>query len=71
MAIPSFDGPREGNSATSKLLPLDGHLSFSSLLKACLLSYSESSSTTSNSKQLQMKLPWYYMNIIWLNDQQL
>jgi hypothetical protein len=34
--IPSFDDPRKGNFATSELLPLDGCLSFSNLLKACL-----------------------------------
>ncbi len=41
MAIPSFEGPNEGSSTTFELLPLDGRLSFSSFLKACLLSYCE------------------------------
>jgi hypothetical protein len=50
MPIPSFDSPREGSSTTFELLPLDDHPSFSSLLKAYLLSYFKSSSTTSASK---------------------
>ncbi len=49
MAIPLFDGAREGSSTTSKLMLL-GHLSFSNLLKARLFSYFEFGFTTSASK---------------------
>ncbi len=28
MAIPTFDGPKEGNFATFEFLPLNGHLRF-------------------------------------------
>jgi hypothetical protein len=41
MVIPSYDSPMEGSSTTFELLPLDSCLSFASLLKAHLLSYSE------------------------------
>jgi hypothetical protein len=50
MAIPSSDGPRDGSSTTSTFLPLNTHFSFSSLFKACLLSYSKSGYITSTSK---------------------
>lgn len=50
MAIPSSNVPRDGSSTTFVLLPLNNHLSFLSLFKACLLSYSESGSIASTSK---------------------
>jgi hypothetical protein len=50
MVIPSSDGPRDGSSTTFALLPLDNHLSFSSLFEAYLLSYSKFGSITSTSK---------------------
>jgi hypothetical protein len=57
MAIPSYDGPKEGSSATSKLLPLNGHLNFSSLIMACLLSYYEFGSTTFTLKAAMDGIP--------------
>jgi hypothetical protein len=50
MVFPSFEGPSKGSSTTFKLLPLDGHLSFSSFLKAYFFSYCEFGSTASTSK---------------------
>jgi len=50
VVILSFDGPRENSSTTFELFPLDGHLSFSSLLKAYFISYFEFGSITSTSK---------------------
>ncbi len=50
MAIPSFNGPRGGSFTTSEILPLDGCLSFTNLLKACFLSYFEFGFTASTSK---------------------
>ncbi len=65
MAISSYDDPRGSSFTTSKLLPLDDHLSFSSLLKTIyLLSYSKSSSTTSTSKAIIDEIPMVVI-IVW------
>ncbi len=50
MANASFDNFREGSFTNSEFLPLDNHLNFSSLFKACFFSYFEFNSTASTSK---------------------
>ncbi len=66
MVISSFDDPRRSSSATSKLLPLDGHLSFSNLFKTIyLLSYSEFSSIASTSKATTNGIPMV-VTIVWV-----
>ncbi len=50
MAIPTFDDPKEGSFATSKVLTLNGRLNFSNFFMAYLFSYFKSSFTTCTSK---------------------
>ncbi len=65
MAISSSDDPRGNSSAISKLLPLDGHLSFSSLLKTIyLLSYSKCGFIASASKATTNGIPMVVI-IVW------
>jgi hypothetical protein len=64
VVIPSFDSPREGIFATSKLMPLDDRLIFSNLLKVYFLSYSEFGFTTSTSKLATNGTPMV-VTIVW------
>jgi hypothetical protein len=64
MAIPSYDDPREGNFATFELLPLNSHLIFSNLFKACLLSCFEFGSTAFASKVTTDVTPMV-VTIVW------
>ncbi len=50
MAMFSFNSPRDGRFATFEFMALNGHLIFSSLLKAYLFSYSKYGSIASTSK---------------------
>lgn len=64
MGIPSYDGRKEGNFATFELVPLNGHLSYSSLFKVCFLSYSKFGSTTSTSKVATNSTPMV-VTVVW------
>jgi hypothetical protein len=58
MAISSSENPRGNSSATSKLLPLNDHLSFSSLLKTVyFFSYFECGFIRSTSKATTNGIP--------------
>lgn len=67
MAISPFDDPRKCSSVISKLLPLNSHLSFSSLLNIVyLLSYSKfgfttTSKATTNGIPMVVTIVWGFM----------